>query len=231
MLPRDIGLFLRSARTDAAIHRARGAGGARAAFEAAYAAQPDPWASDDSRYRYQRHKYAGLMACLPAGRRFARVLDLGSGIGALSRALTAVGDDVLGLDIAQSAVDRARFLAKGQRNLRFDRGDATDLPRSLNGQFDLVVVADTIYYLDKTDDMSLKAIATRVAELLAPGGMCLIANHFFFAADPDSRLSRRIHNAFSWSPHFRVVSQHRRAFYLATLLSIPEAAAAAAAAI
>ncbi len=226
MLPRDIALFLRSARTDAAITRVRRASGARAAFEAAYDRQADPWASGDSRYRYQRNKYAGLMACLPAGRRFARALDLGSGIGALSRALGAVADDVLGLDIAQSAVDRARTLASGHANIRFAQGDATNLPTGLNGSFDLVVVADTIYYLDKTDDMSLKAIATRISDLLAPGGMCLIANHFFFAADPDSRLSRRIHNAFSWSPHFRVVSQHRRAFYLATLLSIPEPAPA-----
>jgi SAM-dependent methyltransferase len=224
MVPRDIGLFLRSARTDAAIESTRRASGARAAFEAAYTKQADPWASGDSRYRYQSNKYAGLMSCLPAGRRFARALDLGSGIGALSRALTAVADDVLGLDIAQSAVDRAQALAKGHPNLRFAQGDATDLPRDLDGTFDLVVVADTIYYLDKTDDMSLKAIATRIAALVAPGGMCLIANHFFFAADPDSRLSRRIHNAFTWSPHFRVVSQHRRAFYLATLLSMPEPA-------
>jgi len=223
MHPRDIALFLRSARTDAAIGRTRRTRGARAAFEAAYTAQPDPWASGDARYRYQANKYAGLMECLPPGRRFARALDLGSGIGALSRALTAVADDVLGLDIAQSAVDRARFLAGGKRNLRFDQADATDLLRALDGQFDLVVVADTIYYLDRTDDMALKAIATRMAELLAPGGLCLIANHFFFAADPDSRLSRRIHNAFTWSPHFRVVAQHRRAFYLATLLTIPEA--------
>jgi SAM-dependent methyltransferase len=227
MHPRDIALFLRSARTDAAISRARRTRGARAAFEAAYAAQPDPWASGDARYRYQANKYAGLLACLPAGRRFPRALDVGSGIGALSRALAAVADDVLGLDIAQSAVERARALTAGRPGLRFAQADATDLPHSLNGQFDLVVVADTIYYLDRTDDMSLKAIATRMAELVAPGGLCLIANHFFFAADPDSRLSRRIHNAFTWSPHFRVVSQHRRAFYLATLLAIPEARPAA----
>ena len=226
MLPRDIALFVRSARTDAAIGRARLAKGARAAFEAVYTDQADPWASGDARYRYQRNKYAGLMSCLPAGRRFARALDIGSGIGALSRVLTAVADDVLGLDIAQSAVERARVLARGQPNVSFAQGDAADLPRTLDGQFDLVVVADTIYYLDRTDDMSLKAMASRVSRLVAPGGLCLIANHYFFAADPDSRLSRRIHDAFTWSPHFRVVSQHRRAFYLATLLAIVEPEAA-----
>ncbi len=226
MLPRDVGLFLRSARTDAAIQRVRALRGAREAFEAAYTAGPDPWASGDARYRYQANKYAGLIACLPPGRRFARALDLGSGIGALSRALATVSDDVLGLDIAQAAVDRARILARDHPTIRFAQGDATALPSSLNGGFDLVVVADTIYYLDNTDDMALKAMATRIAALLAPGGICLIANHFFFAADPDSRLSRRIHNAFTWSPHFRVLAQHRRAFYLATLLAIPEAAPA-----
>jgi SAM-dependent methyltransferase len=227
MHPRDIGLFLRSARTDADINKLRRISGARAAFENAYVQNADPWASGDSRYRYQRNKYAGLMSCLPSGRRFGRALDLGSGIGALSQALGHVADDVLGLDIAQSAVDRARTLARHRPNVRFAQGDATDLSPDLDGRFDLVVVADTIYYLDKTDDMSLKTIATRIARLLAPGGLCLLANHFFFAADPDSRLSRRIHNAFSWSPHFRVVAQHRRAFYLATLLSIPEAEAVA----
>ena len=228
MLPRDIALFLRSARTDASIERTRATSGGRAAFEAAYSGQSDPWASGDARYRYQSHKYAGLMACLPPGRRFANALDIGSGIGALSRALAEVADDVLGLDIAQAAVDRARVLASGRPNLRFAQGDATDLPHTLDGQFDLVVVADTLYYLDQTDDVSLKAMATRISALLRPGGLCLIANHFFFAADPDSRLSRRIHNAFTWSPYFQVVAQHRRAFYLATLLSIPEGAPAVA---
>jgi SAM-dependent methyltransferase len=219
MLPRDIGLFLRSARTDAAIAHTRRLEGSRAAFEQAYSAGRDPWASADQRYRYQAVKYRSLMSLLPKGRRFARALDLGSGVGVLSLALADVADDVLGLDIAQSAVDRATLRAGGRHGVRFAQGDASNLSRSLDGSFDLVVIADTIYYLDAVDDMSLKAMACRVADLLAPGGICLMANHFFFSGDRDSRLSRRIHDAFAWSPRLALVREHRRPFYLASLLA------------
>ena len=218
MSPRDIGLFLQSARTDAQIARIRGSEGARAAFEAAYSGSGDPWASADPRYFYQRWKYESLMAALPPGRRFPRALDLGSGVGALSLALTAVSDDVLGLDIAQSAVDHASARHAGQSGLRFAQGDVGALDPALDGCFDLVVVADTLYYLDAVDDLSLKAVVARIARLAAPGGLCLVANHYFFAGDRDSRLSRRIHDAFAWSPGFAVVSARRRPFYLASLL-------------
>jgi SAM-dependent methyltransferase len=219
MSPRDIGLFVQSSRTDQQIARVRATEGARAAFEAAYTGSPDPWASADPRYFYQRWKYEGLMAALPPGRRFARALDLGSGVGALSLALTSVADEVLGLDIAQSAVDHATRRAAGQARLRFEQGDVNALPTTLDGKFDLVVVADTLYYLDGVDDFSLKMTASRIARLVAPGGLCLLANHYFFAGDRDSRLSRRIHDAFAWSPSFNHVETLRRPFYLVSLLS------------
>lgn len=227
MAPTDIGLFLQSARTDSRIAAQRATEGARAAFEAAYAESADPWASADPRYFYQRWKYQTLMAALPLGRRFGRALDLGSGMGALSLALTGVADDVLGLDIAQSAVDQAQRRSGMQAGLRFAQGDVTDLNPALDGSFDLVVLADTIYYLDKVDDPSLKSVASRVARLLAPGGLCLLANHYFFALDKDSQLSRRIHDAFSWSPGLDLLFTQRRPFYLTSLLTRALAPAAA----
>lgn len=219
MMPRDIGLFLSSARTDARIAKMRTTRGARAAFEAAYTESSDPWASADLRYAYQRWKYEVLLSILPDGRRFSRALDLGSGVGILTRALTGVADHVLGLDIAQPAVDRASARNRNHPGLEFAQGDVCTLDPALDGCFDLVVVADTLYYLDAVDDDSLKAVAARIGRLAAPGGLCLLANHFFFAGDRDSRLSRRIHDAFAWSPAFSVVSTHRRPFYLATLLA------------
>jgi SAM-dependent methyltransferase len=218
MSPRDIGLFLRSARTDRQIARLRSTRGARAAFEAAYAGDGDPWASADPRYLYQRAKYEGLMAMLPQGRRFVRALDIGSGVGAMSVALTRVADEVLGLDIAQSAVDRAAALARSRPGLSFRQGDVTRLDPALAGRFDLVVVADTLYYLDDVGRESLQAVVENIAGLLAPGGLCLVANHYFFAADRDSRLSRRIHDVFARSQALVTVADHRRPFYLATLL-------------
>ena len=217
LLPRDFTLFLRSARTDAAIERARHLHGARAAFEAAYTRSPDPWASAAPRYRYQARKYEQIMALLP-DRRFGRALDLGCGLGLLSQHLAGRCDSVLGIDVAAAALGHARTRAAGIPNLTFAQGDLRDLSPALDGRFDLVVLADTLCCLSPLGDDLLKALGTRIADLLAPGGVCLLANHFFFAADADSRRSRRIHDAFAWSPRFDVRGEHRRAFFLTTLL-------------
>lgn len=217
ILPRDFTLFLVSARTDAAIERTRALHGARAAFEDAYTRSADPWASATPRYRYQQHKYEQIMALLP-DRRFRSALDLGCGLGLLSQHLAGRCDAVLGIDVAAAAVGHARTRAAGIPNLCFEQGDLLHLPQELDGRFDLVVVADTLYYLSPLDDDLLKALSTRIANLLVPGGVCLLANHFFFTADAESRRSRRIHDAFTWCHRFDVQSQHRKAFFLATLL-------------
>lgn len=226
MLPRDIGLFLKSARTDSRIARRRRTEGSGAAFEAAYRESDDPWASASPRYRYQALKYDRLVSLLPH-RKFRHALDLGCGLGLLSQRLVPYAERVLGLDIAPTAIEHARERARGLETVAFDHGDVLNLPASLNGQFDLVVVADLLYYLSPLDDAVLRSVVNRIAELLSPGGVCLLANHFFFAADPDSKVSRSIHRAFAACPRFAVTSEHRRAFFLATLLSERPAALAA----
>lgn len=218
LLPRDFTLFLHGARTDNAIKRALALVGARAAFEEAYTRSSDPWFSAAPRYRYQERKYEQLMSLLP-DRHFEHALDLGCGLGLLSRRLARRTHHVLGVDVADAALVHARRLAADLDNVVFEQGDILDLPASLDGRFDLVVIADTLYYLDPLHDDMLKSLSTRIAGLLSPGGVCVLANHFFFAADAESRVSRRIHDAFAWSPSFKVLGQHRRAFFLVTLLS------------
>jgi SAM-dependent methyltransferase len=214
---RDISLFLRSARTDAAIAAARATLGDEAAFDAAYAGG-DPWLSGDPRYLYQRRKYDVLASLIPA-RRYTSALDLGCGAGLMTRRLAPYADTVLGIDIAASAVRQARAAHVDLPHVRFEQGNALALDDSLDGGFDLVVIADTLYYLPPPLlDATLKAVALRVARLLRPGGVCLLANHFFSGADADSRLSRRIHQAFAWSPALRVTAEYRKPFYLVTLL-------------
>jgi SAM-dependent methyltransferase len=222
MSPRDIGLFLRSARTDAAIAGMRQTLGQEAAFDEVYRAG-DPWASGDPRYLYQRRKYDVLTGLLPK-RRFARALDLGAGLGVLTRKLAAHADEVVGIDISAQAVTQASRAHADLPQLSFQQGDALNLPATLNGGFDLLVIADTLYYLPPPlHDATLKSLAQRLALLLRPGGVCLLANHFFSGADAESRLSRRIHRAFAWSPALTLTAEYRRPFYLVSLLEPPTA--------
>jgi SAM-dependent methyltransferase len=134
MVPRDIGLFIKSARTDARIARVHQEDGCKAAFEAAYQGSDDPWASASPRYRYQGLKYNRLVALLPR-KRFAHALDLGCGLGLLSQKLAARAERVLGVDIAPTAIEHARRRGAAFDNLAFEPGDILDLPTSLNGKF------------------------------------------------------------------------------------------------
>lgn len=217
MAIRDIGLFWRSARTDARIGRLRRTLGQAGALEAVYAGDRDPWASAAGAYRYQRRKYE-VLAGLLGSRHFGRALDLGCGVGMLSRHLAACADTVVGVDVAPSAIAEARLLQGDLANVRFEVCDILDLPGAYDGAFDLVAVADVLYYLSPLDDALLRQIALNISRLLAPGGLCILANHYFFRLDPDSRRSRRIHDAFRGSPGFRARAEHRRPFYLVTML-------------
>src|SRR5438128_6366047 len=114
---RDIGLFARSARSDATIERIRATQGARHAFETVYRDSGDPWAAGSAGYRYQRHKYETIISLLPQ-RRFANALDLGCGLGMLTQRLAPIADQVLGLDIAENALVNARDRARPLTNVR-----------------------------------------------------------------------------------------------------------------
>jgi SAM-dependent methyltransferase len=221
--PIDIGLFVRSARSDARLGRMIGAGAPPAeAFDRLYAEADgnDPWASASPRYGYQRRKYDGIVALLPEHARYRRSLDLGCGAGLLTNRLLACSDTVLGLDISAVAVAHASDRAAGTDGPRFQQADMLDLDPALDRRFDLVVVADALYYLPPAaqTDAGLKAIATRLARLLTPDGTLLIANHYVSGFDAESRRSRRIHNAFTWSPSLDHQATHRRPFWLGSIL-------------
>ena len=220
MSPGDIGLFLRSARTDARINGLRSLVGNVTAFDDVYQSG-DPWGSGDRRYHYQSRKYDILASMLPPGR-FRHALDLGCGLGQFSSKLASRADRVLGIDISSRAVERAGEANAHVANLDFMQGDMLTLPEELDGRFDLVVINDTIYYLPPPiEDTVLKLVALRTARLLKPGAIMMLCNHYFFAGDPNSRLSRRIHDAFTWSPGLELRSEHRRPFYLISLLARP----------
>jgi SAM-dependent methyltransferase len=218
--PQDFWMLIVGGKTDARLAQLEAASGRNAAFEVLYDECDDPWGAADPRFSYQARKYNTVMSLLPAGRRYDRALDLGCGLGTLALLLSQRSTTVLGLDVAQSAVDRAASRHGGIANLRFQRGDIADLPCGLEGQFDLITIMDTLYYLPRTDDAALDMVAGQIAGMLAPGGLVVLSNHLFAGGwDKATRLSRRIHHAFCRSPRLSQVSRSWHPFFQTTVLT------------
>lgn len=102
----------------------------------------------------------------------AKVVDVGCGEGQVTCLIARLNpaSQVLGLDLAQEMVRRARRLSQGMTNIRFERGDALDLPLA-DGSVDLVVsVASIKHWPDQLAGL------TEIRRVLrSPGGVvCLL---------------------------------------------------------
>lgn len=134
-------------------------------FDKLYAGDPDPWRFRSS--DYEREKYARTVAALD-GRRFERAVEVGCSIGELTARLAPLCDDLLGVDIAQAALDAAVERNRETPQVRFQRlalpGEQPD------GVFDLIVLSEVLYYFGAED---LKRVAAWVETALAPEGVVL----------------------------------------------------------
>jgi SAM-dependent methyltransferase len=102
----DIGLFLRSARSDARLPGLWVGSDPKAVFDdlCSQAPENDPWASAGSRFLYQRRKYDVVASLIPQ-QRYRRAIDLGCGAGLFSQRLAKLADDVVGVDVSSVAVE------------------------------------------------------------------------------------------------------------------------------
>lgn len=219
-LPGNAGLFVRGTISDLTFRRAMAEGMTPAqAFDHLYTTDADPWRSASPDYRYQSHKYERMLAMV-AGRRFTNGLDLGCGPGLFTRSLASICDETIGVDVSGVAIEAARQHCADLSGVRFAEGDITaDGPWMASAPFDLLVLADTIYYLPTPiSDHTLKDVALRAARLLAPGGLLLLANQYFTPWDTDSRFSVKIETSFRWSSAFNLLHRKRYNFWLGTVL-------------
>lgn len=216
MTLRDINFWIRSARADFALGKLRQAHGTEEAFDRLYAQSPDPWGATLSCYRYQRQKYETLLSLLP-DRRYQETLDIGCGLGVLTRQLSGYTDRILGVDLSQVAVAQAARLSEGHPNTRYQQANVLHLEQSVQGQFDLVVLADVLYYLGPLTAEVLTEVTRQVTDLLAPGGILLLANHCFFGLDADSKITHKIHASFRASASLELVREKWWPFYLESI--------------
>lgn len=124
-------------------------------FDALYAMNPDPWGFETR--AYEQKKYAATLSALPK-KRFASCLEVGCSIGVLTERLGSRCDMLLGIDIAEAALARARLRCCELPTVRFER---SELPmRAPDGPFDLIVLSEVLYYFDEVE---IEAIARQIA--------------------------------------------------------------------
>ncbi|AZZ50138.1 class I SAM-dependent methyltransferase [Rathayibacter rathayi] len=111
----------------------------------------------------------GVVGALPPG----RALDLGAGEGADALWLASLGWSVTGLDLSETALDRAREAATAQGvSVDFVQADlAGEWP--VEGLFDLV----TASFLHSMVEFPRTDVLRRAAGAVAPGGRLAVVSH------------------------------------------------------
>ncbi len=99
-----------------------------------------------------------------------KILDIGCGAGTISLYLANIGNEVLGIDISQNAINSCNESAKflGFRNINFERITFPDKVPS--GQFDYIICSEVLEHLEN-DDLALK----KIYALLKPEGVAVIS--------------------------------------------------------
>lgn len=100
----------------------------------------------------------------------SNILDIGCGAGALALYYAGKGNDILGIDISQKAVDSANESAKyiGLQNIRFKK---MNFPKEIpDEKFDFIIFTEVIEHLED-DLLALK----KIFSLLKSGGIVVIS--------------------------------------------------------
>ena len=144
--------------------------------------QGDPWHIESS--EYERARCVHLRRML-AGRRYARVLELGCGAGYFTRLLAGLAEQIVALDISPTAIARARALGADLSTVEFRVANVMDYTWRTEGPWDLVVMSDTLCMLGWL--YPFFDIAWLAAELYAAtgsGGRLLLANSMCEVNEP-----------------------------------------------
>ena len=107
---------------------------------------------------------------LPRERRAA--LELGCGVGRLTRALAPHFDRCVGVDISQAMIDRARMLNADVGNSEWIHNTAADLSTLGDERFDLVVSHLVLQHIPKKE--TILGYVGELARVLALGGLLAV---------------------------------------------------------
>ena len=137
-------------------------------FEALFRDKRDPWDFETS--PYEAAKYDHTLAALPR-ERFGRALEVGCANGVLTARLGPRCDDLLAIDVSETALAAARSRCRDQPQIRFEK---RRLPHEAPpGPFDLVLLSEMVYYLDRGD---VDRLAGYLATAVRSGGDLLLVH-------------------------------------------------------
>ena len=178
-------------------------------FTGLYLAKDDPW--DIATKWHDRRKFAVTMASLPR-ERYRRCYEPGASIGTLTRMLAARCDEVLAVDSVPEAVELARQQLADLPNVTVERAE---LPAGLpDGDFDLIVIGDLLYYLSADD---LAALLDGLTPRLEAGGD-LISVHFRDRENGGSYDGFNAHAALAAVPGLETVVHHEDEWFVLDVL-------------
>ena len=141
-------------------------------------------------------------------------LEVGCSIGVLTSRLTAHCDKVLGLDFAPTAVAAARARCAPFPGVRIEQ---MQVPQQWpEGQFDLILFSEVLYFLDESDLMEICAHTTRS---IVPGGRVLLVNYTGVTDDPGSGESAAAFFIRETAPTLQPILQRRDPQYRLDLLA------------
>ncbi|HEV3400340.1 MAG TPA: SAM-dependent methyltransferase [Acidimicrobiales bacterium] len=136
----------------------------------------DHWDLETS--ELDQRRYARQLALL-AGCRYRRALELGCGAGSFTRHLAPLCDLLMGIDVAPSAVSRAREALAHLPHVELKVGDIMELDAEAGGPWDLVVLAETAYYLGWLYPLfDVGWLAHALHQATTPGGRLLLVNTY-----------------------------------------------------
>ena len=125
-----------------------------------YATDPDPWRFATS--TYERDKYTATLGALPRSR-YVSALEVGCSIGVFTHQLCPRCDALVGIDVVPAVLETARARCADCPHVSFKLAAVPgDWP---DGKFDLILISEVAYYLDRTD---LTRLVKRVENALLP---------------------------------------------------------------
>ena len=179
-------------------------------FDAAYARDEDPWRVT-TRW-YERRKRLATLAALP-DERYGRALEIGCSIGVTSAGLAERVDELLAVDVAPTAVERARARLADAPHVRVEVRDVgADWPA---GAFDLVVMSEVGYYLD---DAALDRVLAALPGALGATGT-LVACHWRHPEGDFRRSGDEVHARLAGVPGLTRILRHEEDDFLLEVLS------------